>query len=133
MYGYPLNLQIVRGADQPVTTQFSFSMLVTTHKLMENNKIDDLYTVPETIDSLAARQLRSALFYEEQQILREMDAKLVELGKAKYADGIPQEEVNWFKQKEDRISEIHKKIAELTTNIINPDIANARVVKELDG
>ena len=50
----------MRGADQPVSTQFSFSMLVTNHKLMENNKIDNMYLVPETIDSLEARQLRSA-------------------------------------------------------------------------
>ena len=96
VYGYPLNLQIMRGADQPVSTQFSFSMLVTTHKLMENNKIDDLYTVPETIDSLQARQLRSQLFFEEQQILKSIDDLLIELGKVKYALGIPQEMVNQF-------------------------------------
>ena len=96
VYGYPLNLQIMRGADQPVSTQFSFSMLVTTHKLMENNKIADLYTVPETIDSLQARQRRSQLFFEEQQILKSIDDLLIELGKVKYALGIPQEMVNQF-------------------------------------
>ena len=132
IYGYPLNLSIMRGADQPTSTQFSFSMLVTNHKLMENNNIDDMYTVPETIDSLQARQRRSQLFFKEQQIIQAMEKIIDDMSPipwAQISDATVQE---YYSLKED-LKAVKDEIAELTTNVINPDIANARAWKELDG